>query len=82
MLDDCEYGTVTLDVIAVRETRDEALSAIGKVIFALYQADWECYDNDALSIRSMGVVGIPEVMTHDGGGRWLIKAELESELYT
>ncbi|NHM14445.1 hypothetical protein [Xiamenia xianingshaonis] len=75
-LDDCEYGTATIDVIAVRETRDECLSAIGSVVYALHEADWEPWSGGRVSIRSMSVVGMPEEMPHDGSGRFRMKANI------
>lgn len=80
MLDDCEYGKVTLEIIAVRETRDEVLSAIGSVIYALHQTDWERYSNDGLAIREMTIEDMPKEEQQDDSGRCRLKAEIAIEV--
>lgn len=67
-LDDCEYGTVELDVIAVSETKDDALAAISSVIFALHQTDRESWSSDRISIRGITVDGLPEYDGQDASG--------------
>lgn len=81
VLEDCEYETVTLDVIAVRETEDEALSAIGKVIFALHRADWERYGSD-LKIRALSVKGLPSKTDITVNGHHRAQADIAAEICT
>ncbi len=79
VLDDCEYGTATVDAIAVRETKAECLSAISSVIYALHDADWEPWNSDCLAIRGMNVFGMPEEMPRDASGRFRTKATIVVE---
>lgn len=76
LLEDCEYGRVTLDVIAVRETKDEALQIISSCVLALHRADWERWSNDRINIRGISVHGLPARMEDDNSGRVRYKARV------
>lgn len=80
VLEDCEYGTATLDVIAVRETRDECLGAISAAIYALHDADWEPWGGGRVGIRGMSVVSMPEEMTRDASGRYRMRASVKVDV--
>ena len=80
VLEDCEYGTVKMEVIAVRETRDVALSAISKVIYALHQADWERWGDDTFAIRNIQAVGLPKAIGKDESGRNVMKEHIMTEV--
>lgn len=69
LLDDCEYGRASLDVLVVRETKAECIGISGTVVYALHRADWERYSTDRLRVRNVSVLGLPEQMADDASGR-------------
>ncbi len=75
-LEDCEYGAAAVDVIAVRETRAECLSAISSVVYALHDVDWEPWGDGRADICGMSVVGLPEEMPRDASGRFRMRANV------
>lgn len=76
VMKDCEYGNVKMDVIVVRETKDECHSAIANVIYALHKVDWEPWNSDQIVIRGMSIVGTPEEMAMDRSSRFRMKVRL------
>lgn len=79
VLEDCEYGTAKLDVIAVGETKEECHSAIANVIHVLHMVNWEQWCDERFLIRGMKVVGLPEELSRDGSGRYRMKALVAAE---
>lgn len=61
ILEDCECGMTTLDMIAVCDTKSECLTVINSVIHVLHEADWEPWNDGrciAIANAIRGQVGI------------------------
>lgn len=80
VMEDCEYGNVNLEVIAVRETMEECRIAIANVIYALHEVNWEPWCDERFSIRGMNIVGLPEELARDGSGHNRLKANVKVEI--
>ena len=80
VMEDCEYGSVKLEVIAIRETMEDCRIAIANVIYALHETNWEPWCDERFLIRGMNIVGLPEELARDGSGRIRMKANVEVEI--
>lgn len=69
-----------MKMIAVAEANSKANSIIVRVVYAQYRVEWERYSSDAVSIRGMSAVGMPEEMPRDGSGRHRSKAKLAIDI--